>query len=153
MAQLCDTDNRATNFVHFRGRSLELGQLCSFRGTDSLVIIMNISTRIKLNNLLLHNLCNLRAGTIDLLFEGVLTTFTLVPLFRDGKYVLICLWFFILLTITVEWECVTTVHLYTKPYNGSSTQHTQDFIMPVLLYTHTQKNEIHYYCTLTHKAA
>jgi len=91
VAQLCDTGSRAANFVHFRERLLELGQLCSFRGTDSLVIFMNASTRIKLNNLLLHILCNLRVGIVDLLFEGVLTTFMLVSLFRDGKYVLMCM--------------------------------------------------------------
>jgi len=50
VTELCDTGSRATNFVHFRGRSLELGKLYSFRGTDSLVIFMNASTRIKLNN-------------------------------------------------------------------------------------------------------
>lgn len=85
MAQHCDTGSRATKFVCFRGRLLELGQLVRFRGTDCLVIFMNASVRIKLNNLLLHILCNLRAGTVDLLFEGVLTTFMPVPLFRDGK--------------------------------------------------------------------
>jgi hypothetical protein len=47
---------------------------------------MNTSTRIKLNDSLLHILCNLRAGTVDLVFEGVLTTSTLVSLFKDEKY-------------------------------------------------------------------
>jgi hypothetical protein len=46
---------------------------------------MNASTRIKLNNSLLHKLCNLRAGTVDLVFEGVLTTSTLVSFFKDEK--------------------------------------------------------------------
>ena len=46
-------------------------------------------------------------------------------------------------------KCIIIVHSHIKPHNASSTQHTQNFIMPILLHTYSQKNIMHYYCILT----